>query len=307
MRAAIAAYGLAKQFPTGHGVRSVTFEIPPGEVVALLGPSSSGKSTLLKILATRLAATHGSFAVLGHQVPAYHPRTASIAAVRQEVGALLEEAPVAGDLSGWENAWLLGRLHGIGRRELEHRLGVLFEWAGMAACSRRPARTYSYPMRRKLGLIGALLHNPRVLLLDEPFHGLEMEGRAALQAALLEAGQRGATVLVATSDPAEVKHLATRAILLDGGQVLAEGPLPSLLESLGRWSSIEVRLAGASGAPDLTMVPGLCAPPEYVNGGIRVRVSDADRALAPLMEALVRAGGRVAAVEVRHPGVGRIR
>lgn len=304
MQAAIAAFGLSKQFPTGNGLYGVSFEVPPGEIVALIGPSSSGKSTLLKLLATRLPLTQGSFAILGHRVPDYRAPADAVSAVRRRVGALLEEAPVAGDLTGWENAFLLGRLHGLHRQEVEHRLHILFDWAGLTAHARRPARVYSYPMRRKLGLIGALLHDPRVLLLDEPFHGLDMQARSALHGALVDLRRKGACIVIASSDLVEMRLLATRAILLDGGRVVAEGPAPALLQSLGRWSAVEVRLAGTFTMPDLSGLPGLCAPPEYVHGGLRVRVADPDATLAPLLAILTGAGARVHSVEIRRPEVG---
>lgn len=304
MEAAIATYGLSKEFPLGGGVHGLSFRVQPGEAVGLVGPSAAGKSTLLKLLATRIPATHGSFTVLGHRISSYRVPAGALAAARRNLGVLLEEAPVAGDLTGWENAWVLARLHGLTPREASRRLDLLFEWAGIGNLARRPTRTYSYPVRRKLGLIQALVHAPRVLLLDEPFHGLDLPARAALQGHLLQLRREGVAVLVATCDSAEAATLCDRALLLQGGRVVADGAPRTLMSALGSWSTIDVKVGGPLGELNLEAVPGRCARPEFSDGTIRVRVTDPDRALAPLMECLVAAGVMVLAVDVKRPRTG---
>lgn len=301
LRAAIATYGLAKVYPTGVGVAGVSFAAMPGEVIGLLGPPASGKSTLLSLLATRLPATHGSLAVMGRPVPAYRPQAKTLTSVRRELGVLLEEVPVAGDLSGWNNAWLLGRLYGLPPAELNRRLQTLFAWMNFEPLAHRPARSYTYPLRRKLGLVQALLPDPNILLLDEPFHCLDGSERLALHEALLHARQKGATVIMALGHPADARSLCTRVLLMDSGKVVADGPAADLLHSLGRWTAIEVRLGGHLSELDLAPVPGLQGNPEFGNGSLRVRVHDPETALPPLLACIAKAGGRVFAVDVRSP------
>lgn len=301
MPAAIATYGLTKEFPAGGGVRSISFQVHPGEVVGIVGPPGAGKSTLLNLLATRLPACRGSFTMHGCQIPAGRLPAAAVQRIRSRTGALLEDCPVMGDLTGWENAWLFARLQGVAPTEARRRLEVLFEWAGMAAVARRPARTYSYPLRKKLGIITAMVHGPGVLLLDEPCHGLEPGSRLALQLLLTEARQKGTTAVVTTTDLQEARLLCTRLLLLDAGRVVAEGPAPDLTRSPWTWSSIEVRLDRPGLDLDLTAVPGVRFSPEYEGCGLRVRVDDPESALSPLIAAVAHSGGRIRSVEVRRP------
>lgn len=301
IQAAIVASGLAKEYQAGGGIRGISFQVAPGEVVGVAGPSSCGKSTLLKLLATRLRPTRGSFTILGHRVTAHRATDRAIAGVRRNLGVLLEDAPVAGELTGWENAWMLGRLQAHGGRELERRLEVLFDWAGMGAQAHSPARTYSYPMRRKLGLIQALVHNPPVLLLDEPFHGLEMPAHMALQEALLHLRRKGTAVVVTARNAAQAGTLCSRLLLMEAGALVADGSAGDILQRFGRSSVIEVRLGGSVGTLEMKAVPGQCAPLEFTAGGLKLRVTDPDEALVPLLSAVTVAGGRVLGVDVHRP------
>jgi len=301
VQAAIVASGLAKEYPAGGGVRGISFAVAPGEVVGVVGPPASGKSTLLGLLATRLLPSRGSYAVLGHRVAAHRAPDRTVTAVRRSLGVLLEDAPVAGDLTGWENAWMLGRLQALRGRDLQRRLEVLFDWAGMGAQAHHPARTYSYPMRRKLGLIQALVHSPPVLLMDEPFHGLDMPTRMALQEAMDHLRQKGAAVVVAARSGAELGALCTRLLLFEAGDLVADGPADAILQRYSRSSVIEVRLGGSLGAVELQAIPGRCAPLELTGNGLRLRVTNPDAALGPLLAAVAAAGGRVLAVDVQRP------
>lgn len=301
MQAAIAAHGLTKTYRTGPVVSGVHFSARPGEVIGFMGPPGSGKSTLLKLLATRIPATHGSLVVGGTPIPSYWPSSRALARARRSLGMLLEDVPLAGDLTGWENAWMLGRLYRVTPGELTHRLRTLFAWARLDGVAHRPARTFSYPLRRKLGLIQAMLHNPDVLLLDEPFHGLEADDRIALHELLLHTRQRGAALVLALSNPADARSLCTRLIMMDAGKIVADGPPGDLLQSLGTWSAIEVKLGGTLAQLDLQPVPGLLGQPQYSCGCLRVRVQDPEMALAPLIACLVRTGARIFSVDVRAP------
>lgn len=297
----IATFGLTKRYLSGAGLFDLDLQVHPGEVLGAVGPRGAGKSTLLKLLATRVRPTDGSFRFGGSLIRAGRRDRSAIAAVRRQVGVLLDDLPVLGDLTGWENAWLLARLHHVPAREADRRLRVLFDWAELAPAARRPARTYSFPMRKKLGIICAMVHSPRFLLLDEPSQGLESTARAALQELLAEVRREGTSVLLATSDFQEARLLCTRLLLLDQGRLVAQGAVGDLTRAPWTWSAIEVRL-NRDGLPlDLSDVPGIRFAPEYQGCGLRVRVDDPEAALPPLMNAVARGGGQVCWVEVQRP------
>lgn len=297
----IATYGLTKRYLSGAGLFDLEIEVHPGEVLGAVGPRGSGKSTLLKLLATRIRPTEGSFRFRDRLIRAGRRDTAAITAIRSQSGVLLEDLPVLGDLTGWENAWLLARLHGVPSREAERRLRLLFDWAEISPAARLPARSYSFPMRKKLGIICALVHSPRLLLLDDPCQGLEGSSRVALQELLAQVRSQGTTVLLATSDFQESRLLCTRLLLLDRGRLVAQGAVGELTASPWTWSAIEMRLNREGLSLDLSDVPGIRFAPEYQGCGLRVRVENPEAALPHLMTAVARGGGQVSWLEVQRP------
>lgn len=298
--AALVTFGLARTYPSsGGGVRAISFRVRPGEIVGVLGAAGSGKSTLIKVLATRLRAEHGSFFVMGHRVPSYRWSEGSVIEVRRRIGVLLDESPHCSDLTGRENMRLHARLHRIPRAEAERRTAILFDLTGMRSRADHPVRRWSYAERRKLALSQALLHKPPVLLLDEPEHGLDIGMRATLRAVIADVAAEGAAVVMATSEPASVASLCHTALLMHRGRISASGPADQVLAQLGRGALVTVRLAAPGPLPDLSPVPGLLSSSRD-GSGLAVRVEDPDRALAPLVEACIAAGLRVAGLEINR-------
>ena len=220
--------GLTYRYPSGRrGVEAVDLEARPGEVVALLGPNGSGKSTLLRLLATELRPGAGRLELLG-RVPSR--RTV---ALRRRLG-VAPDVPVHLDvLSGRHNVVLFGRAAGLGSREARERADALLERLGLAEDAAAPAGAYSHGMRRKLLLAQALVHEPDLLLLDEPTLGLDPPSREALLDLLRERAGTGAATVVASNDLPFVWELAHRVAFLHRGRKVAGGTPAELLEMTG--------------------------------------------------------------------------
>ena len=248
---AIEVTGLGKDFaagPAGARVRAlvdVTLQVREGEVVGLLGPNGSGKSTLLKLLLGLLRPTAGCCRLWGTD-----PREPG---ARAAVGYLPEAPGFPPELTGFEVVRLHARLGGISGPGLDERVGRTLADAGLAAAMHRRVGGYSQGMRRRLGIAQALVHEPRLLILDEPAAGLDPAGAEAVRALLRESRARRRTVLVSSHLPGEAAGDCDRAVLLHRGRLVREGTVddwtrrgarstlvvdalaPALVEELRTW------------------------------------------------------------------------
>jgi ABC-type multidrug transport system ATPase subunit len=191
----IAARGLSKRYGAKRVLERLDLDVPRGGFTVVTGPNGSGKTTLLRLVAGLAAPTSGSVAV---EVD------------RAQVGYLAHEPLVYRELNALENLDLYGRLYRVPERR--ERIGMLLERFGLWAARREPVASFSRGMQQRLALCRALLHEPELLLLDEPFNALDEEGADLLDGEL--AGLRGKTFLVATHDPARLEPLATGRLAL---------------------------------------------------------------------------------------------
>jgi len=191
----ISVRGLSKRYGTKRVLERLDLDVPRGGFTVVTGPNGSGKTTLLRIVAGLAAPTGGSV---------------EVAADRGQIGYLAHEPLVYRELSALENLDLYGRLYRIPERR--ERIGMLLERFGLWDARREPVSSFSRGMQQRLALCRALLHDPDLLLLDEPFNGLDEEGADLLDGEL--AGLSGRTFLVATHDPARLEPLATGRLAL---------------------------------------------------------------------------------------------
>jgi heme exporter protein A len=205
------AEGLARRFGGVPVLTSVDLAVDAGEVVVLLGPNGAGKTTLLRILALLLAPTGGRLLLFGTDA------TRAPTALRRRIGYAGHEISCYPDLSGAENLAFYARLFGVA--EAAARIARLLTWAGLDGAGRRPVRAYSRGMGQRLALARALLHEPDLLLLDEPFSGLDPEAVERLQQQLLELRTAGHSILLATHDVERAAPIASRLAILHRGRI----------------------------------------------------------------------------------------
>ncbi len=255
--AAVALSDLTYLHPGGRGVEDVTLMLPAGAVLGLLGPNGSGKSTILSLVAGFRAPQQGQVRVLGEPVGRH---------LRRHLGVLFQESCLDPLMTVRETLWLHGRLFGTGRGALRRRSDELLALAGLAERADDPVETLSGGMKRRLELLRAVLHGPRLLLLDEPSLGLDPNSKATLWEMLLQVRAQGAALLVATNDVAEAERYCDTVAFLRDGRVIAAGAPADLKRNLRRdsvrveWPSapshIAATLAGWEGVGRVT-----CAPP----------------------------------------------
>jgi heme exporter protein A len=212
---ALAVAGLRKRFGRTYAIDDVTLEIPAGAAVALLGANGAGKTTLLRLCSTLLRPTAGSISVFGTDASREGP------AVRRRIGVLGHETFLYADLSATENLIFYARLFGI--TDPVTRIAALLERLDLIGWSQRPVRTLSRGLMQRCALARALLHQPELLLLDEPFSGLDLQATSGLHDVLAQARRDGTTIVMSTHDLAQGLSLCSSALVMRGGRVAFHG------------------------------------------------------------------------------------
>lgn len=209
----ITVRNLYKRFGLKTVLRSLDFEVKPGEFVALLGPNGAGKTTLLRILSSLSRQSHGEVSIAGYHLPA------QASAVRRRLGVVSHLPLLYGDLTAEENLLFYGKMYGISA--LAQRVMEVLVLVGLADRRRDLVRTFSRGMQQRLAIGRAILHDPDVMLFDEPHTGLDQDACTMLDSVLSEIAARGRTVVMTSHDLARTADLATRFDVLSRGVIAA--------------------------------------------------------------------------------------
>ncbi|HET6500713.1 MAG TPA: ATP-binding cassette domain-containing protein [Amycolatopsis sp.] len=239
---AVSVRGLVKHYGATRALDGVDLEIRSGQVLGLLGPNGAGKTTTVRILTTLLRPDSGEAWVAGHDV------LSEPDAVRRSIGLSGQYAAVDENLTGFENLYMVGRLYGRKRAAARTRARELLARFRLAEAGDRPAKGYSGGMRRRLDLAGALVAEPRVVVLDEPTTGLDPAGRLETWEVIRELVAEGTTVLLTTQYLEEADQLADTIVVIDKGVVIARGTADELKARIGG-ERLELVVASAEDLP----------------------------------------------------------
>ena len=241
---------ISKAYGSVPALRELDLTVPEGCLYGLLGPNGAGKTTAMRILATLLAPDSGSV-VVGGVDGLVQPRE-----VRQLMGYVAQEVAIDKILSGRELLQLQGDLYHLPRNDRDSRIADLIDRLAMGDWIDRRCGTYSGGMRRRLDLAAGLLHRPRLLVLDEPTVGLDIESRSAIWQLLRQLVDEGTTVLLSSHYLEEVEALADQLAIIDAGRVIAEGSPDQLKQRLGG-DRVTLRIREFSNADEATQVRAL--------------------------------------------------
>lgn len=209
----IQVHKLVKRFGPKVVLRNLEFEVSAGEFVALLGPNGAGKTTFLRILSSLSRQTLGTVRVAGHELPG------QAAEVRRRLGVVSHLPLLYGDLTAEENLLFYGRMYAV--PGLDRRIGEVLDSVGLAPRRRDLVRTFSRGMQQRLAIARAVLHDPDVLLLDEPHTGLDQDACNMLDQVLRHVSDEGRTVVMTSHDLARAADLAGRFDVLTRGSIQA--------------------------------------------------------------------------------------
>jgi ABC-2 type transport system ATP-binding protein len=224
---AVAVRGLTKIFPVPFhrqsivAVRDLDLRVEPGEVYGLLGPNGSGKSTTLKIILGLVSPTHGRTEIFG--------RDSRLVESREAVGFLPENPYFYKYLTGEETLRFFGRLCGLRGAQLKNRMNELLDLVGLTKARKRRLGTYSKGMLQRIGLAQALIHDPKLVVLDEPTAGVDPAGSREIRDLILDLRRRGITVLLSSHLLAQAQEICDRVGILADGVLMREGRLQELI------------------------------------------------------------------------------
>ena len=295
MTLVIEASDLTRNFEEVEAVRGVDLAVSEGEIYGFLGPNGAGKSTVVRMLITLLVPTGGSARVFGLDV------VDDADEIRLRIGAALQDASLDEKQSGREIMRLQGQLYGLTSTEIDDRIAELSTLIEFDAIDRWIG-TYSGGMRRRLDLAASLMHNPRLLFLDEPTTGLDPTSRARVWDEVRALNdQLGTTIFLTTQYLEEADELCDRVGIINAGKIVGEGTPDELKRSVGA-DVIQVRLASdpEPAVEALGDVPGV----DHVDigpQGLLVSVSNGAASVSPVAVALDSIGATVSELTLRTP------
>ncbi len=288
---------LRKCYDTLTAVDDISFEIKRGEIFGLLGPNGAGKTTTISMLAGILPPTSGEIVVDGHDA------SQAGAAVKRALGVVPQELAIYPKLTGRENLDFFGELYGLHKSDLTQRTMQMLTLVGLEDRAGSRAETYSGGMKRRLNLAIGLMHNPRLLLLDEPTVGVDPQSRNHIFEGVRALNKQGLTILYTSHYMEEVEALCNRVGIMDRGKLVACDTVPNLIAGLGGAvievgvGSLEIseaqlhQLRGMEHAESVEFVPVVApegeptdlAPPANL---LRIRARQLDKTLPELIAAL---------------------
>jgi ABC-2 type transport system ATP-binding protein len=242
----IEATGLTKRFGSVRALDKVSFEVRKGEVVGFLGPNGAGKSTTMRILTCFTSPTNGTAKVKGFDV------FDDPLGVRQSLGYLPQRAPLYTDMTVYDYLQFAAQIRGLDESKFKARLKKVIEVCGLAQSLGKDISTLSHGYRQRVGLGQALIHDPPILILDEPTSDLDPNEKAEVLKYIKEIG-KDRTILLSTHNLSEVEEACARAIIVSKGRVVADGPLDDIRAKTGRVRYVvtidEKRAEGGAKAP----------------------------------------------------------
>ncbi len=276
----IEAEDLSKCFGDFWAVNGVNLTVAPGQILALLGPNGAGKTTTVRMLTSILVPSRGRACINGYDVVAQADH------VRASVGVLTEQHGLYVRMSAVEYLDFYGRLYRLSAQEREKRSRYLLEYFGLQQVARQRCGEYSKGMRQKLALARALLHDPPVLLLDEPTSAMDPESARLVREEISRLRSNQRAIIICTHNLSEAELLADRIAIISRGRILLQGTLPELKQRLLGTPEYEVRLAVPWSMDGMEWPPGVTVL-EQNDTLLRFRVENPNRSNPELLRQLL--------------------
>ena len=277
----IIAENLVKTYDKGavRALDNLSLDVEEGTVLSVLGPNGAGKTTTVRILATLLNPDSGQATVGGIDV-IKHPEK-----VREVIGLSGQYAAVDEILTGWDNLVMFGQLYHLGKQQAVARAEELLERFSLTEAARRPIKTYSGGMRRRLDLAASLIVKPKVLFLDEPTTGLDPRGRQEMWGVIQELVKGGVTLLLTTQYLEEADQLADEIAVIDHGKVIARGTSDALKKQVGG-ERLEIVVDSQHLTKTMEIVSKVSGNAAALDEGLRLVSSPVSTGATALIEAL---------------------
>ncbi len=294
----IVVEGLVKAFGDVLAVNDVSFRAEPGAIFGLLGPNGAGKTTAIGCIAGLLQPGAGRITVLGHDV------VNDGVAARSQLGVVPQELALYEDLSARENLEYWGGAYGLRGAHLKQRVVAVLDLVGLSDWTRKPVKQFSGGMKRRLNFACGVVHEPEVLLLDEPTVGVDPQSRVRILDLVRALADQGTCVLYTTHYMEEAEHLCHQLAIIDHGQIVAAGTLRELRALLGERDLL--RLSGTFAPPAVGSALEGVAEIEVITStedGLTLAVTDASQRLSEIFAALTAAGATIRETTLTEPNL----
>ena len=295
---AIEVNNLKKSFGELQAVQGVSFSAEAGEVLSLLGPNGAGKSTTISMLSGLLAPSDGDASIMGHSI-SREPLLAKSA-----LGVVPQDIALYPDLSARENLDFWGKMYGLRGGALKARVDEVLEIIGLTDRQRNHVGKFSGGMKRRVNIGAALLHKPKVIIMDEPTVGIDPQSRRHILDNVKQLNAQGMTVLYTTHYMEEAAELSNHIAIMDKGQIVAIGAYRELIQLVGEQARIDlsVNIEKEKIIPAWKAVEGV-SQIDSTNGTISAIVTDSNLVLPKLFEAAAKLNARITSVEIKEPNL----
>ena len=274
----ILARGLRKSYGQFEAVRGIDFEVAPGTSFGLLGPNGAGKSTTLRMIAGDSHRSGGQLRILGMDPNEQGPR------IRAHLGVVPQNDSLDDQLTVRENLIFYGRYFGLPKRWLAAKAEELIEFAQLTEKRNSRVDDLSGGMKRRLTISRALVSDPRIVLLDEPTTGLDPQARHILWDRLFQLKEKGTTLVLTTHHMDEAEQLCDRLIVIDHGQIVAEGTPPGLVREYAGREVVELRFGSTRNASAAAQLGGVGDRIETLPDRVLIYAADGEGALRAVLE-----------------------
>jgi ABC-2 type transport system ATP-binding protein len=295
----LTATDLVKRYGQQVAVNGISLQVRAGEILGLLGPNGAGKSTTVGILAGLMSADGGSVRVGAAPAPGAAPAAQDPDSIKRHIGLVPQDLALYETLGARDNLRHFGALYGLQGALLRERCDAALALVGLADRATDRVDSFSGGMKRRLNIACALVHDPDVLLLDEPTVGVDPQSRNAIFENLEQLRQRGKAIIYTTHYMEEIERLADRIVIIDHGHVIAAGTLAELLLRLPGEQYLDLGLEGPAPLERLRALPGIRDCSARPNG-VRVVAQDLQASLPGLLDALAASGARLTSMATRR-------
>ena len=292
------AQDLHKNFNGVEAVRGVSFEIAPGEIYSLLGPNGAGKTTTISMLTGLLAPSSGDAYMNGFSV------RDDVNRVKEIIGVVPQEIALYPTISASENLVFWGKMLGLRGKQLGKRVDAALEIAGLVDRAKDRVETFSGGMKRRLNIAVGLLHEPKIIFMDEPTVGIDPQSRRRILDTVKSLNEQGMAVLYTTHYMEEAEELSDRIGIIDSGKLIAEGTQNELTQLIGEYDTIQLYVDGEGNiercAEELRKLPEVHNA-FGENGHLVVQAREANSALAGVVGHFSQAGIKIQSLKIQEP------
>ena len=291
---------LVKKYGDFTAVKGISFDIKEGEIFSLLGPNGAGKTTTISMLSTLYTPTSGDATIGGHSV------TKDPMAVKQVIGVVPQDIALYEDLTARENLIFWGQMYGLSGKELNSRVDEVLEQIGLTDKAKNRVKTYSGGMKRRVNIGVGLLHQPRLLFMDEPTVGIDPQSRRAILDTVKDLNKKGMTLLYTTHYMEEAQELSDRVGIIDHGELIALGTQAELTKQVGQTDTLILRI-GENDDPE-TLAQSLkglngVQHAEVTENSVAIVTPSAEEILAVVVTKANERGIKIRSMEIREPNL----